>query len=131
ENIVAYNIDNNERQLKKNFIEKEIFIKKCKAIFGNKYSYDLVEYKNTRSKVLITCEVNKDHGSFLKRASSLLDKKDGCPKCSQQIKNNKLKMTEENFLKKCCERYGDKYDYSESKYIDYYTSIKIICKEKE
>ena len=30
-------------------LNKELFIEKVKKIHNNKYNYDLVEYKNTRS----------------------------------------------------------------------------------
>ena len=39
------------------------FIEKTKLIHGSKYEYDLVDYKNARTKVIIKC--NRCNHSFL------------------------------------------------------------------
>jgi hypothetical protein len=38
------------------------------------------------------------------------------------------KLTNEEFLKKCIDIHGDKYDYSKTEYINTRTNIIIICK---
>lgn len=53
------------------------FTKRCNKIHNNKYSYELVEYKNNRNKVEIICPV---HGSFYQYPHDHLNGC-GCPKC--------------------------------------------------
>lgn len=57
---------------------KDIFIEKAKAIHGNKYSYDKVEYINYHTPVIITCP---EHGDFLQEPASHISQKAGCPNC--------------------------------------------------
>lgn len=59
----------------------EAFIKKAKSIHGDKYDYSLTKYKNTKSKVVITC---KEHGNFQQVASAHLQGR-GCYKCIDHI----------------------------------------------
>lgn len=59
----------------------DAFIKKAKSIHGNKYDYTLTKYKNTKSKVIITC---KEHGNFHQVAATHLQGR-GCYKCIKRI----------------------------------------------
>lgn len=98
----------------------EDFIKKAKAIHGNKYDYSKVEYINTHTKIIIICPV---HGAWEQQPYNHLMKK-GCPKCGGNSKSN----TEE-FIQKSKIVHGDKYDYSKVSYINNSTDVIIICPE--
>jgi hypothetical protein len=65
--------------LKNNNISNVDFIEKAKLIHGDKYDYSKTEYKNSRSKVIITC---KKHGNFTQKPESHLRGR-GCPNCKQ------------------------------------------------
>lgn len=54
-------------------LSKEDFIKKAKAIHGDKYDYTKVIYKNYSTKVEIVC---KEHGSFLQTPNNHLLEQD-------------------------------------------------------
>ena len=49
-------------------ITTEIFIKKCKEIYGEKYDYSKVNYINSQTKVCVIChekdENGEEHGEF-------------------------------------------------------------------
>jgi len=96
----------------------EKFIKKAKAVHGNKYDYSLVEYKNAKTKVKIVCRV---HGSFKQTPHGHL-KGYGCPECG-----GSKRLTTEKFIKKAKAVHGNKYDYSLVEYKNTYTKVKIIC----
>ena len=53
------------------------FVSKSKVIFGNKYDYSLVNYKNSKAKVDIICPI---HGIFHKTPNGHLNG-GGCPLC--------------------------------------------------
>jgi hypothetical protein len=93
------------------------FIQKAQDIHGDKFDYSLVEYVNVRTKVKIKCSV---HGIFEQQPNSHLSGC-GCPLCGNGV------LTQELFIQKAREVYGDKYDYSLVKYVDSTTKIKIIC----
>ena len=97
----------------------EEFIIKAKKIHKNKYDYSKTEYNNMKNKITIICPI---HGEFEQESGSHINQKTGCSKCSKKHKyNNK------EFIDKCTIIHGNKYDYSNVKYINNYTKIKIIC----
>lgn len=101
-------------------ISPEEFIKEAQKIQANKYNYSLVDQPMKKSDtVSIVCP---KHGEFKQTASSHLEGH-GCPKCA--YKNKKITTTDE-IIKKCREKYGDKYDYSLVDWKDG-NKITIIC----
>lgn len=99
-------------------LNNDEFINRCKDIHGDKYDYSLVEYSNMKNKVKIICP---KHGIFEQSPISHLHNKSGCSKCSKNTLNN------DEFINKCKEIHGDKYDYSLVKYTNVRGKIKIIC----
>jgi hypothetical protein len=96
----------------------EEFIKKSKEVHGDKYDYSKLEYKNSTTKVCITCP---NHGDFFQTPNNHL-RGQGCSRCCGGIKS-----TTENFIKKAREVHGDKYDYSKVEYKNSTTKVCIIC----
>jgi very-short-patch-repair endonuclease len=97
---------------------KEVFIKKAKEKFGDKFDYSKVIYVNNRTKVEIIC---KEHGSFMSKPSNFL-RGQGCPACS----GNK-KIDKEEFLRRAYKVHGDLYDYSRVYIINSKTKVEIGC----
>ncbi len=101
----------------------EEFIEKAYNIHKDKYDYNLVEYKNNSTKVIIVCHL---HGQFYQIPAIHLNGS-GCPDCGK-IKNH-LNTTSntEKFIEKSKSIYGNKYDYSLVEYKKNSIEIKIIC----
>ena len=97
------------------------FIKRAEVIHNSKYDYSLVYYINAKTKVKIIC--NK-HGIFEQVPDSHITQKTGCPLCSK-----KHKYTNDEFINKAVLIHNKTYDYSEVKYINNYTKIKIKCEK--
>lgn len=97
----------------------EQFVQDAIKIHGNQYSYDLVEYKGNKIKIKIVCPA---HGIFEQKPNSHLNGQ-GCPICA-----NRFTRTTEQFIEDAQKVHGDKYDYSESVYVDSITKLIIICK---
>ena len=101
-------------------IDKNLkFIEKAKLVHGEKYDYSLVDYTESKNKVIIICS---EHGEFQQRASGHLSGF-GCSKCSHE----KQKLTFNEFKEKAKTIHGNKYDYRLVDYINYDTKVKIIC----
>jgi len=96
------------------------YIDRCLNVFGNKYDYSEVEYKNTKSPITIICPI---HGTFKKEAGEFLRSK-GCYKCHTERKRLQHK---EIFINKANEIHKNKYDYSKMKYKSHIHKILIIC----
>lgn len=57
------------------------FVKKAIDIYGNKNDYSKTEYKDSYTKVCITCLI-EGHGDFWVTPNNHLNKKSNCPKCN-------------------------------------------------
>jgi len=97
------------------------FIENAKQIHGDRYDYSEVEYTNADKKVIILC---KEHGRFTQIPDFHINRKCGCPKCS-----NNVKLDTFTFIEKSIKIHGDKYDYSRVEYLNNYTNVIINCKK--
>jgi len=108
---------NNKGRFKK--LTTEEVVKRLKIIFKNeKYNFNLVKHKGTRKEIKIFC-LKENHG-FFERKPEVLFKKRGCFKCLKDFDKQK-------FIKKVNKIHKKKYDYSLVNYINYNTSIIVIC----
>jgi very-short-patch-repair endonuclease len=98
----------------------EQFINKSNEIHSNKYRYDKTVYVNTRSNVIITC---LEHGHYTTKAGYHLSK-NGCPKCSKSCKK-----TTDEYIELAKKIHKNRYDYSNTVYVNYDTDVTIICSE--
>lgn len=99
----------------------EQFIEKAKAVHGGKYDYSQVEYVNNKTPVKIFC---KRHGCyFYLRPDNHICLKQGCPEC----KFDKISKGTKQFIIDAISVHGGKYDYSQVKYVNNKTKVKIIC----
>ena len=106
-------------------VTTEIFIKKAKEIYGNKYNYSLVDYINAKTKVKIICPI---HGVFEQTPDSFL-RGHCCQLCGfESMKALKTKSTE-NFILESKQIHKTKYNYSKVIYKGALKKVKIICPE--
>ena len=105
----------------------EEIIKIANDIHNNKYEYSLITvYKNDREKYPIICP---KHGVFYQTMNNHISNKQGCPTCAH-IKNKENRtLTTEEFIEKCKEVHGDKYDYSMVEYLKSENKVFIKCKK--
>ena len=68
--------NNRSLELCKRHVTTESFIVEAKEIYGDRYDYSKVVYKNRDHRVIIVCPI---HGDFQVYAREHLDGK-GCPK---------------------------------------------------
>lgn len=98
------------------------FIEKSKKVHGNKYDYSKTKYVDTNTKVTITCP---KHGDFEQYPTNHY--KYGCKKCAvEQASSNRI-LSEKEFIERCKEKFGDKYDFSITKYTKMKDKVKAIC----
>ena len=94
-------------------VTTESFIAEAKEIYGDRYDYSKVEYKNRDHRVTIICPI---HGEFQLYAREHLDGK-GCPKCEKG----------EKFLAKLHEKFGDKFGLEQFVYESSTAPVTLIC----
>lgn len=108
------------------FIEQnqKYFIKKAKKIYGDKYDYSEVDYKNYVTPVTIIC---KKHGRFSVIPYLFIDKRK-LYECIDCIKSSLNRMTNREFIGKLIDRYGDEFDFSNVEFVHKDRFVNIICK---
>ena len=101
-------------------VNKEEFIRRSRAIHGEKYDYSDIEFVNTQSKVVIKCYI---HGDFSVRASNHYGgSKSGCKLCSGQVT-----VDTNEFIRRSKEIFGKKYDYSTVNCKSSTSIVSILC----
>jgi len=102
----------------------ESFIQKARSIHGDKFDYSMVVYVNSTTSVKIKCST---HGIQIQRPYYHINGIHGCASCANEVIGDKMRVPVEVFLKKCRERFGDRFDYSECGYVDMTTKFKPRC----
>ncbi len=100
----------------------EEFIERAKLKHGDRYCYDLVEYKGIDIKIKILCSI---HGIFQQSPYKHINGQN-CPKCSKISSSNKLRKSTEEFIKES-KKMNKNIDY---KYVDYknnHTPVILVC----
>jgi very-short-patch-repair endonuclease len=95
------------------------FIEEAMNIHGTLYDYSKSVYINYNTNLIIICKI---HGDFLQTPNSHIGLKCGCFKCSPSYK-----ISNDEFIKKAMNKFGDRYDYSNTKYINSVTKVEIKC----
>lgn len=104
---------------------KENFIKKCKELHGEKYSFENTEFINIHTRIKVNCS---KHGEITVSPKSLLSGK-GCIKCGFESRSSKIMLTKEEFIKKAILVWGDLYDYTNVEYKGKGHKIEFECKK--
>jgi hypothetical protein len=94
------------------------FIIRARKIHGDRYDYSESVYVDYVTKLNIKCKI---HGIFEQSPAKHINRKQNCPMCMNRD------MSTDKFISRAKEVHGDKYDYSESKYINAKTNVKIYC----
>lgn len=100
-------------ELCRRVVTTESFIAEAKEVYGDRYDYSKVDYKNRDHRVVVTCPI---HGDFQVFAREHLDGK-GCPKCEKG----------EKFITKLKEKFGDKFGLDEFVYESSTSPVTLIC----
>ena len=107
-------------------LTQEEVIKRCINTHGNKYDYSKSVYKDSHTKMSIGCLINPEHGVFKQTYANHIPN-GGCPKCGYEKTRSALALSQKDVIYRCRQVHGDKYDYSNVKYINAHTKIKIQC----
>ena len=94
------------------------FVERAKRVFGDKYDYSKVDYKNSETKIIVICP---EHSEFLAIPNNFI-KGHGCPACS-----GRQRITTEIFINRASKIHSNRYDYSRAIYAGRDGLVCIIC----
>lgn len=103
----------------------EEFLIKANNKHGSKYTYFVETYRNSQSKVTISCPI---HGEFTQQANAHL-RGQGCPKCGDIRIGDLCRLSYNEFITRAKAIHGNKYDLSKIEYRKQSSKITVICKE--
>lgn len=112
---------------------QEMFVKKATARFGHgRFDFSMCVYSNGKKKVKIRCI--RHNVWFELRASGFLaasPESGGCPKCAGEVKGKKARAkyshTVDEFIRRARAKWGYRFDYSQSTYVNTHTPLLITC----
>ena len=114
-NIAGTTRDAIDTRIEKNGVKynNDAFIKKLYNIWGDKYKVSENQtYTNAHTKMRFICN---EHGEFETKPYYLLQGH-GCPICGINTVSEKLKMEQDDFIKKSIKIHNNKYNYNKSKF---------------
>jgi len=92
--------------------------------YGNHYDYSLVEWKNSKEKIILNCKI---HGLLSINTNSAMNADGGCKECFKDRVSIALSSNIEKFIEKSNKIHNFKYNYSKTIYDKSFKSLKIIC----
>lgn len=107
---------------------KTEFIRVATEIHNGLYDYSHVDYINQVTKVEIGC---KTHGLFSQKPNAHTSAKAGCPHCAHDRKlaqGKARRLTNEEFIDRSKAIYGDKFEYTNTRYVSGNKPVSINCK---
>lgn len=102
----------------------EEFITKARKVWGERWDYCKVVYKGARAKIEIICPTHK---SFWQDPNNHLSGT-GCMLCRNKLISAVQRKSAEEFISDACKVHGERYDYSQTKYVGTLDLVTIVCK---
>ena len=102
----------------------EQFLDKARDVWGDRWDYSKTEYVKSRRPLTITCSL---HGDFYQEAASHLKRYVGCKPCADEANRAANPIQPENFFARARERWGDRWDYTNSVYLGATKKVGVVC----
>lgn len=106
-------------------VTQDEFISRAKKVWGERYDLSKVHYVTSKDKIDVIC---KEHGLFHPQAGNFL-RGHGCPICGNISGGKKITLTQEEYIQKVYDVWGDRYDLSKVVYNRLRDKIIIGCKK--
>lgn len=112
-----------ERKCKSLSSTQQEFLRKARAVHGNRYGYDSVQYVDCHTPVIIHCT---KHGEFRQKPLTHLTGRK-CRACGIEERNASLFGSLEDFRQRATETHQGRYTYEESVYRGAHAPLTIHC----
>ena len=129
---LTYKLDVSKPKKKRQTYSQEEIIVRLRSIFGERYSYEKVEYKAMKVPITLVCHEKDangvEHGEFSMRPDNIFSGKQGCPKCYDDRRSRLQRKPVEKFIEEAKKIHGDLYEYHKVEYVNSKTKVCIVCK---
>ena len=128
---LSYKIDVSKPKKKRQSYTQEEIIKKLRSIFGDRYSYEKVEYKAMKVPITLVCHERDadgvEHGEFSMRPDNIFSSNQACPKCYDARRSRLQRKPVEMFVEEATKIHGGLYEYHKVEYVNGKTKVCIVC----
>ena len=111
---------------------QEEIIERLRSIFGERYSYEKVEYKAMKVPITLVCHEKDaegiEHGEFSMRPDNIFSGKQGCPKCYDDRRSRLQHKPVQVFIEEAKKVHGGLYEYHKVEYVNTKSKVCIVCK---
>lgn len=108
----------------------EDFIKKSKEKWGDRFDYSSSFYINAKTKIKIICK-KSSHGAFYQLPNNHYNNQ-GCPQCTKELMSKARSTVDtKEFIRRSKEKFGDKFSYAKTNYIENRKEVIITCNKRE
>lgn len=129
---LSYKIDVSKPKKKRQSYTQEEIIERIRSIFGERYSYEKVEYKAMKIPITLVCHEKDadgvEHGEFSMRPDNIFSGKQGCPKCYDDRRSRLQRKPVEVFIEEAKKVHGGLYEYHKVEYVNTNSKVCIVCK---
>ena len=129
---LSYKIDVSKPKKQRQTYTQEEIIERLRSIFGERCSYEKVEYKAMKVPITLVCHEKDangiEHGEFSMRPDNIFSGKQGCPKCYDDRRSRLQRKPVKVFIEEAKRVHGDLYEYHKVEYKNTNTKVCIVCK---
>ncbi len=122
----AYDIER-----KRHIYSQEEIIAKLHSIFGTRYGYEQVAYKNMKTPITLICHKKDangvEHGAFSMRPVNIFSSHQECPRCYADRRSKHQRKPIEQFIEEATKVHKGLYEYHKVEYVNTKTKVCIIC----
>ena len=119
------------KKQRQTYTQEEI-IERLRSIFGERYSYEKVEYKAMKVPITLVCHEKDaegiEHGEFSMRPDNIFSGKQGCPKCYDDRRSRLQHKPVQVFIEEAKKVHGGLYEYHKVEYVNTKSKVCIVCK---
>ncbi len=123
-------IDVSARKKRQTYTQDEIK-ERLRSLFGERYSYDKVVFKNMKTPITLVCHEKDangiEHGEFSMRPDNIFSSHQECPKCYNDRRSQAQRKPVEQFIEEATKVHGGLYEYYKVEYINGRTKVCIVC----
>lgn len=101
----------------------ETFIAAAREVHGDKFGYENTVYVNGHQEVIINCSI---HSDFTQTPTQHLQGR-GCKKCGYEEAARQRRGNKASFIASAKLIHGDRYNYTEVKYVSSIKKVSIFC----
>ena len=128
---LSYKIDVSKPKKKRQSYTQDEIIERLRSIFGDRYSYEKVEYKAMKVPITLVCHEKDangvEHGEFSMRPDNIFSSNQACPKCYDDRRSRLQRKPVEKFIEEATKVHGGLYEYHKVEYVNGRTKVCIVC----